>query len=47
MKGVNAKVHIMESGKRGRREDWGKKYSMELVLLVNQFDGILLGSDEG
>ena len=26
MKGVNAKVHIMESGKRGRREDGGKKY---------------------
>ena len=26
MKGVNAKVHIMESGKRGWREDRGKKY---------------------
>ena len=26
MKGVNAKVHIMESGKRGKREEEGKKY---------------------
>ena len=25
MKGVNAKVHIMESGKRGRREEEGKE----------------------
>ena len=25
MKGVNAKVHIMESGKRGKREEEGKE----------------------